>query len=151
MFASVPSLTGKVGVCFVDVQLLVLLQEAGDGESLPARLARPGLFARVSPFVDVQVRRQLVGLSAHVAAEGSLVGVQPDVHFQVADLSECLVTYGAPVGPLPGVDPQMNPQAVLAGEFLLADRTRDLGFGDVVLLVSLQVRQVHKGLPTLGA
>lgn len=44
----------------------------------------------------------------------------------------------------------MNPQAVLAGELLLADRTWDLCFGDMVLLVSLQVRQIDKGLSTLG-
>lgn len=66
---------GEVGVRVPQVQLLVLLQKAGDGESLPARLTRPGLLARVSPFVDVQMGRQLVGLPAHVTAERALVGV----------------------------------------------------------------------------
>lgn len=65
----------EVGVSVPRMQLLVLLKEAGDGESLPAGVARPGLLASVSPFVDVQVGRQLVCLPAHVAAEGTLVGV----------------------------------------------------------------------------
>lgn len=75
MLAPVSPFTREVGVGVPRVQLLVLLKEAGDGESLPARVARPGLLARVSPFVDVQVGRQLVGLPAHVAAERALVGV----------------------------------------------------------------------------
>lgn len=81
----------EVGVFFPRVQLLVLLQEPGHRESLPARVTRPGLLARVCPLVDVQVGRQLVGLPAHVAAVGSLVGVQPDVHLQVPYLGESLV------------------------------------------------------------
>lgn len=129
----------------------MLLQKAGDGESLPACVTRPRFLARMSPFVDIQVGRQLVGLPAQIAAKGTLVGVQPDVDLQISNLSEGLFTYSAPVRSLSGVDPQMNPQAVLTGELLLADRTWDLCFGHMVLLVPLQVRQVDKGLPTLGA
>lgn len=66
---------GEVRVSIPRMQLLVLLEEAGDGESLPACVTRPGLLARVSPFVDVQMGRQLVGLAAHVAAERPLVSV----------------------------------------------------------------------------
>lgn len=75
MLTPVPPFSGEVRVCVPRMQLLVLLQKAGDGESLPACVTRPGLLARVSPFVDVQVGRQLVGLAAHVAAERALVGV----------------------------------------------------------------------------
>lgn len=53
----------------------MLLQKARDREPLPTRVARPGLLARMSPFVDVQMGRQLVGLPAHIAAERALVGV----------------------------------------------------------------------------
>lgn len=70
---------------------------------------------------------------------------------EIPDLSEGLLAYGAPVGSLSGVNPQVNPQAVLAGELLLADGARDLSFGYVVLLVPLQVRQVDEGLSALGA
>lgn len=66
---------GEVRVSFPRMQLLMLLQKAGDGESLPTRVACPGLLARMSPFVDVQMGRQLVGLPAHIAAERALVGV----------------------------------------------------------------------------
>lgn len=75
MLCPVPSFASEIRVCLPRVQLLVLLKEAGDRESLSARVTRPGLFARVSPFVDVQMGRQLVGFSADVAAEGPLVGV----------------------------------------------------------------------------
>jgi len=53
----------------------MLLKEAGDRESLSARVTRPGLLARVSPFVDIQVRCQLVRLATHIAAEWPLIGV----------------------------------------------------------------------------
>lgn len=71
----VSPLTSEIRVSFPGVQLLVLLQKAGDRESFPACVTSPGFLARVSPFVDVQVGRQLVGLPANVAAEGALVGV----------------------------------------------------------------------------
>lgn len=73
------------------------------------------------------------------------------MNFQVPDLSEGLFTDRAPVGSFSGVDPQVNPQAVLAGELLLANRAWDLCFGHVVLLVPLQVRQIDEGLSALGA
>lgn len=57
VLAPVPPFTGKVRVVIPHVQLLVLLQQARDREALPARVARPGLLARVSPFVDVQMGR----------------------------------------------------------------------------------------------
>lgn len=70
-----PSLAGEIGVSLLHVDLLMLPKQGGDREALPARLACPGFLARVSPFVDVEVGRQLVGLSADVAAEGTLIGV----------------------------------------------------------------------------
>lgn len=75
MLTPVSPFTREVRVSVPRMQLLVLLQEARDGESLPAGVTRPGLLARVSPFVDVQMGRQLVRLPAHVAAERALVGV----------------------------------------------------------------------------
>lgn len=56
---------------------------------------------------------------------------------QIPHLSEGLLADGAAVRSLSGVDPQVDPQAVLAGELLLADRAGDLSFGHVVLLVPL--------------
>lgn len=53
----------------------MLLKKAGNGESLPACVTRPGLLACMSPFVDIQMGRQLVGLPAHVTAIWTLVGV----------------------------------------------------------------------------
>lgn len=75
MLRPVPSFASEIRVCLPHMQLLVLLQKAGDRESLPTRVTCPGFFAGVSPFVDVQVGRQLVGFPADVAAEGPLVGV----------------------------------------------------------------------------
>lgn len=75
MFTPVSPFTREVGVSIPRMQLLMLLEKAGDGESLPACVARPGLLARMSSFVDVQMGRQLVGLPTHVAAERALVGV----------------------------------------------------------------------------
>lgn len=49
----VPPFTSKVRVSVPCMQLLMLLEKAWDGESLPARVTRPGLLARVSSFVDV--------------------------------------------------------------------------------------------------
>lgn len=100
--------------------------------------------------MDVEVGRQLVCLPTHVTVEGALVSVQPDVDLQVSDLREALVAQWAPVGSLSGVDSQMNSQAVLAGELLLANRAWDLCFRQVVVLVPLQVGQVHERLPALG-
>lgn len=79
LLTPVPPLTGEIRVGFSRVQLFVFLQKSGDRESLPACVARPGLLARMCPFVDVQVGCQLVSLPAHITAEGPLIGVQPDV------------------------------------------------------------------------
>lgn len=75
MLSSVSPFAREVGIGIPRMQLLMLLKKAGDGESLPTGVARPGLLARVSPFVDVQMGSQLVGLPAHVTAERALVGV----------------------------------------------------------------------------
>lgn len=75
MLTPVSPFAGEVRVSVPCMQLLMLLQKAGDGESLPTRVTRPGLLARVSPFVDVQMGCQLVGLPAHITAERALVGV----------------------------------------------------------------------------
>lgn len=75
MLPPVRPLSSEIGVCLPRVQLLVFFKKAGNRESLPARVARPGLFAGVRPFVDVQMGGELVGFPADVAAEGSLVGV----------------------------------------------------------------------------
>lgn len=87
------------------MQLLVLFKKPRDRETFPARHARPGLFAGVRPFVDIQVGCQFVGLATHVTTKGTLIGVKPDVNLQVADLGEGLFTDGAAVGPLSSVDP----------------------------------------------
>lgn len=150
MLTPVSPFSRKVGVSVPHVQLLMLLEKARDGESLPACVTCPGLLASMSPFMDVQMGRQLVRLPTYVTAEWALVGVQPNVDLQIPHLREGLFTYGAPVGSLSGVDPQVNPQAVLARELLLANGAWDLGFGHMVLLVPLQVGQIDKGLSALG-
>lgn len=67
--------TGEVWVSFPRMQLFVLLEKARDGETLSARVTRPWLLASMSPFMDVQMGCQLVGLPADVAAERALVCV----------------------------------------------------------------------------
>lgn len=75
MLTPVSPFPREVRVSVPRMQLLVLLKKAGDGEPLSTRVTRPGLLARMSPFVDIQMGRQLVGLPAHVTAERAFVGV----------------------------------------------------------------------------
>lgn len=75
MLTPVSPFTREVWVIVPCMQLLVLLQEARDRESLPTCVTCPGLLACMSPFVDIKMGCQLIGLPAHVAAEGSLIGV----------------------------------------------------------------------------
>lgn len=75
MLTPVSPFTSEVRVSVPCMQLLMLLEKAGEGESLPACVTGPGLLARMSSFVDVQMGRQLVGLPTYVTAERALVGV----------------------------------------------------------------------------
>lgn len=75
MLTPLSPFTREVRVSVPCMQLLMLLKKAGDRESLPACVTRPGLLACVSPFVNVQMGRQLVGLPAHVTTVRALVGV----------------------------------------------------------------------------